>query len=57
MKEAKDQRCNQFKPLTAERLLQFDGLANLSDDEAKRIIESLDQLCRIIFAYWQKKRP
>jgi hypothetical protein len=42
--------------LTAERLRQFGGLSNLSDQEAKQVIESLEQLSRILFAYWQKKR-
>jgi hypothetical protein len=44
MKEAKDQSTNHFKPLTIERLRQFEGLRTLSNEEAKRVIESLDQL-------------
>jgi hypothetical protein len=44
------------RSLTVERLRQFDGLSNLSEQEAKQVIESLDQLSKILFDYWQKKR-
>jgi len=55
MKEVKSQNSKASK-LTIERLRQFDGLSNLPDHEAKQIIESLEQLSKILFSYWQKKR-
>jgi len=57
MKEEKSQRANGYKPLTVERLRQFEGLANLSDEEAKQVIESLEKLSLIIFSYLKKSRP
>ena len=49
MKEGKLQRPSQNKSLTVERLRQFKGLANLSDEEAKQVIESLEKLSLILF--------
>ena len=41
------------KPLTVERLRKFPGLDTVTDDEAVEIIDSLDQLARILHAYFQ----
>jgi len=44
------------RKLTLERLRQFHAMSNLTDHEAKQVIESLEQLSRILFDYLQKSR-
>jgi hypothetical protein len=55
MKEVKSRNSKASK-LTVERLRQFDGLSNLSDLEAKQIIESPDQLSRTFCLLVKKLR-
>jgi hypothetical protein len=57
MKGQKFEKSKGHKLLTVDRLKQFPGLENLSDEEAKKVIESLEKLSLILFSYLQKYRP
>ena len=57
MKEPKFEKLKGYKLLTVDRLRQFEGLSNLSDEEAKQVIESLEKLSLNLFSYLQKSRP
>ena len=39
-----------YKRMTIERLREFPGLENLSDQEAKQVIDSLERLSLILFS-------
>jgi hypothetical protein len=57
MKGQKFEKSKGHKLLTVDRLKQFPGLENLSDEDAKKVIESLEKLSLILFSYLQKYRP
>jgi hypothetical protein len=43
---------NQLRePLTIEKLKTFEGMENLSDEEAQEIVYSIHTLCNIIYEY------
>jgi hypothetical protein len=42
--------------MTVERLREFPCLENLSDHEARQVIESLEKLSVILFSHLQKIR-
>jgi hypothetical protein len=56
MKGQKFEKSKGHKLLTVDRLKQFPGLENLSDEEAKKVIKSLEKSL-ILFSYLQKYRP
>lgn len=56
MKAKKVEESRGYKRITVERLREFPGLQNLSDQEARQVIESLEKLSLILFYYFQKPR-
>ncbi len=56
MKEEKAEESRGYKKITVERLREVPGLENLSDQEAKQVIDSLERLSLIFFSYLQKSR-
>jgi hypothetical protein len=42
--------------MTVERLREFPGLENLSDQDARQVIESMEKLSLILFSHLQKTR-
>jgi hypothetical protein len=56
MKGKKAEESRGHKRITAERLREFAGLENLSDQEAKQVIDSLEKLSLIFFSYLHKSR-
>jgi predicted GTPase len=45
-----------YKLMTVERLREFPGLENVSDQDARQVIESLQKLSLILFSHLQKIR-
>ncbi len=45
-----------YKRLTIERLRQFKGLENLTDEEAQESIEALEKLSVIMFELYQQEK-
>jgi hypothetical protein len=56
MKGKKAEESRGYKRITIERLREFPGLENLSDHEARQIIEFLEKLSLILFSHLQKTR-
>lgn len=56
MKAKKAEESRGYKRITIERLREFPGLQNLSDQEARQVIGSLEKLSLILFSYLQKSR-
>ncbi len=56
MKGQRGEKSKGYKLMTVERLREFPGLKNLSDQDARQIIESLEKLSLILFSYLQKTR-
>lgn len=56
MKGKKPNELRGYKKIIIERLREFPGLENLSDQEAKQVIDSLERLSLILFSYLQKSR-
>jgi hypothetical protein len=56
MKGKKTEESREHRRITIERLRKFPGLENLSDEEAKQVIDSLERLSLILFSYLQKSR-
>jgi hypothetical protein len=56
MKGKKPNDIGGYKRITIERLREFPGLENLSDQEAKQVIDSLERISLILFSYLQKSR-
>lgn len=48
---------NPFRePLTIEKLRTFEGMENLSDEEAQEIVYSIHTLCNIIYEYTMQNK-
>ena len=47
----------QGKPLTVEALRSFEGLGNLSEEEAQAIVFSIRTFCAILFEALKEARP
>ncbi|MEX1240965.1 MAG: hypothetical protein WEB30_14665 [Cyclobacteriaceae bacterium] len=56
MKGKKAEESRGYKRMTIDRLREFPGLENLSDQEAKQVIDSLERLSLILFSRLQKSR-
>lgn len=42
------------KGLTIEKLKKYQGFENLNDDEAKALIQNIDQLALVFYEYFKK---
>lgn len=56
MKGQRGEKPKGYKLMTVERLREFPGLQNLSDQEAKQVIDSLERLSMILFSCLQRSR-
>jgi hypothetical protein len=56
MKGKKAEESRGYKRMTVERLGKFPGLENLSDQDARQVIESMEKFSLILFSYLQKIR-
>lgn len=54
MKGQRSEKAKGYKPMTVERMREFPGLENLSDQEARQVIESLERLSLIVKMYPQR---